>query len=218
MSRKRFNPNMYSEMGSLPVCGVYATAVAAKIDFVEAWNRFAVSKRSNWKGALYNDEILKEMRNSGVQFRRCCSVLRHQMLKNVINEKLLDRNKTYIVFTTRHVQIVQGLYVIDQGSKKNISDYRWARKRIEAIYEITNFGDDQINDPKDVIANKGNIVVPTSTPKKYSKWEIAIGGAAYYIKMGNNREQILQYLKIQGYSHNSAMTIYYNARKVLKNG
>lgn len=219
---KRFNTSLYSEIGDLPCCGVYATAVASKVDFIDAWNKYASTRRSNWKGALYNDEILKGMFDLGVRYERvndCKHYIGYPLKNLIMYSNVLDPNGVYIIFTTRHIQIVQGRNVIDQGGMFDIEKYRWNKKLVQTVYKITNFGNQTISIPRDVIENKGKVPSTTNTSeKKYSKWQITTGGAAYYIKSGNNREQILTWIKTQGYSHNSAMTIYYNARKVVKNG
>lgn len=138
-----------SEISGEPVCGVVAVAVATSKPFKYVKQRIASTHKSNWRGSMRHSEITSTIKKLGAELTRD-SELTQQYRERPLHEFvrysfLKNPNSTYLVFTTKHVQVVRSNMAVDQGGLKKIGDYRWRRKKINSIYEIKNNSDENVN-------------------------------------------------------------------------
>lgn len=132
-----------ASFSSRPVCGVLATAVAAKRPFMDAWKYYAKTKRGNWKGALQMYDILKGMKDLGAVVKKSPELTKFykgRPIKYFVANNAIDDNKVYVVTVRQHIQVVQGLNVLDQTGLNNIAKYIHARRRVEEIYVVESYG------------------------------------------------------------------------------
>lgn len=126
-------------------CGVTACAIATGISFQKSWDLHKeIGKKSNkWKGSTFNGERKKVLHKLKVDFKSTRFYTKQVIKENVIKnyelsfsaypislKNYVKRNcnglSTYIIETTKHVQVVKGGWVIDQRGAKPIDDF-WAR-------------------------------------------------------------------------------------------
>lgn len=135
-----FPTDVPSNIARLPVCGVMAVSVITKRPFQEVFNFFATQRGSRWKGSLTVVEMFDAFRFYGVKIERSIELTRayHKapINKFIHHSYLYDHESTFFVDTYKHVQVVRGNQVVDQGGIKQIGDYRWKRKRIVDIYRV----------------------------------------------------------------------------------
>ena len=99
------------------------------------------NRRANWKGSFKSSkDIIAVLEDHGVILKRLYKWQkgeRHRQLRTLVNKKLLKAEKTYVIFTTGHVQLVQRNRVYDQsGPAQEIEEY-WAKgKYVKEIYEV----------------------------------------------------------------------------------
>lgn len=127
---------------NLPICGVVASAVSTNQPIGKVYSDLAASKRGNWRGRLQIDEILQYIRRQGVELFIAYDLSEYEKdkrtLKSLIQRTMITEPETaFLVFTTGHVQVVQGRNCIDQAGVQDFMDYRWNRKKIDFdIYRI----------------------------------------------------------------------------------
>lgn len=129
---------------NMPVCGVIATSIASGRPFSEVWQYYKhASGEKSFNGGLLRSKIKTGLEHFGVGMTEFKDYPKHKCkrFKQVATYlDLLDPKVPYIIFTTKHVQILWGSYVIDQGNKKRIVDYHHRNKRVDEVYAInTNF-------------------------------------------------------------------------------
>lgn len=124
-----------------PVCGVVATALVTGKSFTETWNHYKATKKSpRWTGWLYEREIIKSLEQFNVPYEKIELKKWHKkpLLNTVVNLELMDDTNLYMVFTRKHVQLVQVGRVVDQGGCVRVHNY-WARnRRVKSMYRIDN--------------------------------------------------------------------------------
>ena len=124
-------------------CGVQAVAVVAGISLTEAFGKFRkhcnrVKRKRRWSGGtMYNERLdvldklnvkydkLVQKDKLGMLYSTCDGMTLQRFIKDVANP-----NHVYMVTTTRHVQLVYGNKVLDQGGVVDINDYWGKRKKI----------------------------------------------------------------------------------------
>ena len=117
------------------LCGVLAVAVAAGRTLGEVYRYMARRHRGNWKGSTTNVERMNALTHYGVKY------IGLSLIPNVYNVQRWARlcarpDVSYIVTTTRHVQVIRNGFVIDQQGLKIIADY-WAKgKKVISVLEI----------------------------------------------------------------------------------
>lgn len=129
-----------------PICGVVATAVVTGLPIEKVWRDYAVKHRSNWRGRLEVREILDGIKAYGVKLKYAEDYKKffydRISLKSFVQRTMIKEPETvFLVFTTAHVQVVQGRNVVDQGGLKDFMDYRWNRKKLDYfIYRVNSNG------------------------------------------------------------------------------
>jgi hypothetical protein len=117
-----------------PLCGVLAIAVVSKKTLTETYKIMARKHRSNWKGATTLPERMSALNKLGIEYDnvtfKAPISLRKWVAQNAVNDK------TYMITTTGHVQVVRNGHVIDQGGCKTIWTYTKCGKKVTNILEI----------------------------------------------------------------------------------
>ena len=125
-------------------CGVQAVAVVAGISLTEAFGKFRkhcnrVKRKRRWSGGTMYDErlvvldklnvkyekLLQQHKKNGILYSTGFDMTLQRFIKDVANP-----NHVYMITTTRHVQLVYGNKVLDQGGVVDINDYWGKRKKI----------------------------------------------------------------------------------------
>lgn len=195
-----------------PFCGVFATAVGGNVSIGTAWDYYAMTRRSNWKGALSARDICRGIDHFGGQIIRCPELsekFRGRMMKDFSHYlSLVDPKSIYLVFSTGHVQIAQGRKIIDQGGLKDFTEYRWNRKFIkEPIAKLI------IPNGVSVIKNQENIIM-TKKVSKFSRAQVIVPA-----KLSENakRKDILAHLVAElDTTWGCASTFYHRITKELR--
>lgn len=130
----------YEDISEQPVCGVIVTAIVAGTTFEQAWNYYKQSESPKWRGALAMSKITRGIRAHGVKFVNCTKLIeryRNKPFRKFLTENaLVDPLSVYVVYTNRHVQVVQGHRVLDQQGVSTNAMY-WANgRRIIGIYRV----------------------------------------------------------------------------------
>lgn len=124
------NFNYPSDAKGGPVCGVLAIAASTGTSFARVWALCAAASRGKrFKGGTIHSERLTVLGKLGAAF----DVMQ---LPRMTLQKFCDEyaqpDTTYMVTTTRHVQLVRVIdgkaYTLDQSGCKHISEYRGRRK------------------------------------------------------------------------------------------
>ena len=128
-------------------CGVQAVAVVAGISLTEAFGKFRkhcnrVKRKRRWSGGTTHDERLIVLNKLNVKYyellqkvgnrpewHNSCKIGYGMTLQRFIKD-VANPNHVYMVTTTRHVQLVYGNKVLDQGGVVDINDYWGKRKKI----------------------------------------------------------------------------------------
>jgi hypothetical protein len=124
-----------------PNCGVTAAAVATGCSFAESWNLIKTThnKRKNWRGSTYFWELDCVFNAFGLKTKLISLPVRpgrrHIQLKTLVRD-YLDPTKRYVIWTTKHVQVVRGDELIDQAGLRPVKTKGWAGKRVKKIVEI----------------------------------------------------------------------------------
>jgi hypothetical protein len=117
-----------------PICGVLAVAAVSGRSFQEVWDWMAPQMGPKWKGATDHEERARALNHFGVRFgelRRCCMPLRWFV-------RLVARpGITYMVRTTKHVQLVRDGWVMDQSGVVPAAEHWGQRKRV-TYYVVIN--------------------------------------------------------------------------------
>ena len=117
-------------------CGVQAVAVAAGKTLAETFDLFRqfsgqrIKRQRRWCGDTFYSEREKVMNALGIQYEVLPQSHTEGMTMQRFIKDVANPNHVYMVTTTRHVQLVRGSQVLDQGGVKNINDFWGKRKRI----------------------------------------------------------------------------------------
>jgi hypothetical protein len=124
------------DVKSGPNCGVTAVAVLAGVSFKTAFDfiRNHKSKSGRWRGITNHADRAAARRHFGVRFTE--RNIKDRMQLRTWVAQCMDLNKTYMVRTTGHVQIVRNHWVVDQCGARHISDFRLAKKIVTHIVEV----------------------------------------------------------------------------------
>lgn len=205
--------------GRLPICGVVATAVACNITFQQARNHIARWKGANWKGGMYDHEVVRAVNELGGNIVQDKSLtvnfIGHSIAKFVLRNWITGDGNAYLVRTGRHFQVVQGRKVVDQQGIKDISDYHFKKARVVTIYRV-----DSIPVLKDIeiIKNtdtyKKEIEVVTKKVSKFNRAKDIVRAAR---AEGMGRKDILAKLTTDlETTWNAASTFYHKILKEIK--
>lgn len=199
-------------LGKMPVCGVFATAVGGNISIGTAWDYYAAIRRANWRGALSVQDICRGIEHFGGKIIRCPELsekFRGRMMKDFSHYlSLVDIESVYLVFSTNHVQVAQGRNIIDQGGLKDFTEYRWNRKFIKGhIAKLI------IPNGVSVIKNQENIIMT----KKVSKFSRAHVIVSTMLSENSKRKDILANLVVElDTTWGCASTFYHRITKELR--
>lgn len=132
----------YADIAERPVCGVIVTAIAAGITFKEAWNYYRKSESPNWRGALAMSKITRGIKAHGVKVTNCTKLMeryRNKPFRKFLTENaLVDPVSVFVVYTNRHVQVVQGHRVLDQQGVSTNAKYWGLGRRVIGILRVDN--------------------------------------------------------------------------------
>ena len=127
------NFNLPADAKLGPNCGVTAIAASTGQSFARVWNLCAkhLTHRKRFRGGTIHSERLKVLDELGANYE----VVPHErMTLQAFCQRVARPRTTYMVTTTRHVQlvrIIEGVaYVLDQSGCKAIDEYRGRRKFI----------------------------------------------------------------------------------------
>ena len=115
-----------------PHCGVTAVAVLAKISFTQAWAEICKLARYpvNWKGSTPDPERLLILASHGV---RLTAVPCKRMALGRWTARYCQRDTTYLVVTTGHIQIVRNGMATDQTGVRLVAGSQAARKLVKTV-------------------------------------------------------------------------------------
>jgi hypothetical protein len=115
-----------------PNCGVTCVAIVAKVSFKQSWDEFRRIYRGRWNGATRQPDRERVLTKFGVKFLKLsvpgCT------LKNFVIKHSMT-GKTYMVRTSRHVQLVRDGVVFDQNGPHGLGDWR-GRKHVKDVLLI----------------------------------------------------------------------------------
>lgn len=116
-----------------PNCGVTAIAIVAGVSFNKAFAfiRDASGRAANWKGTTCIGDRRKAFHHFGIKVAEIDVPTRREgrmTLRTWIDHRA-RKGVTYMIDTTRHVQVVRDGVVTDQRGKKPIADY-WGKNKI----------------------------------------------------------------------------------------
>lgn len=150
------------DISSLPVCGVITTAIVAGVTFTEAYQYYKAREHPRWKGSLSIGDINKGIKAFGVKTslsRALTNRYSKKPFRKFLTENaLVDPYSVYVVYTNRHVQVVQGHRVLDQQGVGTNASYWGLRRHVISIYKV---------DEKTIGASKENTMNTKVT--KYSR-------------------------------------------------
>lgn len=110
-----------------PNCGVTAVAIAAGVSMSKAWNTFTANytMSSNWRGGTRHVERLKVLDQLDVTYREFKP---KRMTLTAFAAKTKGDDRTYMVTTTGHVQMVRNGQVLDQRGVVPVGKH-WGRRK-----------------------------------------------------------------------------------------
>lgn len=127
---------------AMPVCGVIATAIVSGNPFSDVWKYYkVVSEEKSFRGGLLRSKIKQGIQEFGVAYKEIKDLPNSKLrrFKQVATHlDLIDPSLAYIIFTTKHVQLLWNGWVIDQGGRKRIKDYHHRNKKVDEVYMIEN--------------------------------------------------------------------------------
>lgn len=117
------------------LCGVLAIAVITGRTLEDTFKVMARKHKGNWKGGTSESEIKSTLKGFGKDF------IEHGRPSSLIN---LERwtmyraklNKTYLVITTGHAQVIRNGYVMDQGGCRAVGLSKMKGKKVVNVLEI----------------------------------------------------------------------------------
>ena len=117
------------------LCGVLAIAVVTGKTLGEVFSFMARKHKGNWKGSTTHQERILTMKTFGVKF---IDLGVPNFLINL--ERWTKRyalpNKTYMVQTTGHVQVIRNGHIMDQGGCRLVGLSRLKGKKVVNVLEI----------------------------------------------------------------------------------
>jgi hypothetical protein len=141
--RMPVDANKHLDLAERPVCGVIVTAVAINTRFDDMWEYYREGRSKNWKGSLMISDIINGIKYHGGKLVDVPSLnprySGQPLRKLVTHTSLLSDDNVYVVFTNRHVQIIQGNMVIDQQGAVPCGDYWAARRSIISVKQLVNW-------------------------------------------------------------------------------
>lgn len=122
-------------VATLPICGVITTAIVTHRSFAEVRAYYASQKRSNWKGALYDFEIMRGIKELGAKsIRSVTTNVIGRTLKEAVRR--LDSNSVYVCFVNGHVCVIHKNKVMDQSGVVDPEKAWCARRYVWRLYEV----------------------------------------------------------------------------------
>lgn len=191
-----------------PICGVMATAVVCGLTFHETFNYFKKIKPPTWRGSLHLGEINNAINSFGTKIKKSLLYTKQFRSKRVIEfvtyVALIEPESIFVVYTRKHVLVVQGPKIIDQGG---IFDYtrkfEFSKQKIEAIFVIN----------PNVLKSE----VKEKIMKSPSKYQRSIEIIRKELQSGKSRKDILFKLSEElDTTWNAATTFYYRAKKLIE--
>lgn len=125
-------------------CGVTTVAVLAGVSFAEAWRMVGLARHRNgakvtrrWRGTSCHWDRALALSWLGFECRNV-PVPRRMTLKTWIKVSRAHPDRTYMVRTTRHAQVVKDGHVTDQNHEAcPVEDYHWRNKIVTRVDEVT---------------------------------------------------------------------------------
>jgi len=121
-------------------CGVQAVAIVAGISLTEAFGKFRkhckrVASKKRWHGGTKHEEREAVLQQLNVKYEKLVQkgssyIIGHGMTLQRFIKDVANPNHVYMVTTTKHVQLIHGNKVLDQGGVVEIQDYWGKRKKI----------------------------------------------------------------------------------------
>lgn len=207
--------DLHNNHKTAPICGVVATAVCTGLPIAQVYRDYARNYRGNWKGILPLGEILHGIRNYGVELKHAKDLdaygQNRATLKSFIQRTMItEPESVFLIFTTGHVQVVQGRNVIDQAGMVDFMNYRWNRKKID--YHIY-----RVNSNNAVIRSVNKQEIELMTTNRETKFTRATRIVADLLAKGVKRKDILAQLTTDlDTSWGSASTFYHRVIRDIK--
>ena len=116
-------------------CGVQAVAVVAGIGLPRCFRVFQetcrnIKDKPRWKGSTYYQDRIRVLNKLGIKYQELDTKHTRNLTLQRFVKDVANPNHVYMVTTTRHVQLVRGNQVLDQGGVKKIADFWGKRKKI----------------------------------------------------------------------------------------
>jgi len=110
-----------------PNCGVTAVAIAAGVSMSKAWDLFTANynKSPKWRGGTRHRERLAVLDQLNVTYREFEP---KRMTLTAFAASTNGDNKTYMVTTTGHVQMVRNGQILDQRGAVPVNQH-WGRRK-----------------------------------------------------------------------------------------
>jgi hypothetical protein len=123
-----------------PYCGVTAVAIAAGVSFECAWGALSTAHGVTqpcwpWKGTASRLTCGIALEYLGVKHREIPLTKKRMTLVRFVYDRAVP-GKRYLVFTTRHAQIVRDSLVVDQQGSAHIAAHGGRSKFVTDIIEI----------------------------------------------------------------------------------
>ena len=122
----------------LPNCGVVALSIALNKPYKEVEMFWKIRRNGNWKGRTSLLEIIEFLKINGHSTQGFRTPIERVNLRKAFQKNYFKKDSTYMVWTTRHLQVVKGGKVIDQNVEEAVhySEFWGAGKRVQFILEV----------------------------------------------------------------------------------
>ncbi|WLJ71068.1 hypothetical protein [Sphingomonas phage Kimi] len=120
----------------LPCCGVFATALAARVDFRTVWNLMAAHRKrpGAWKGRTGDKDRERAMKALGVKFR--FSRMARPVTVSRFAEFHTKPGVRYVLASNGHIMYLEAGVLSDQYESRVASEHKHARYRVVKYWEL----------------------------------------------------------------------------------
>jgi hypothetical protein len=123
-----------------PYCGVTAVAIAAGVSFERAWTALSIAHGVTrpcepWKGEATRLTCGIALEYLGIKYRQIPLPKKRMTLVRFVYDRAVP-GKRYLVFTTRHAQLVKDHLVVDQQGSAHIAAHGGRSKFVTDVIEI----------------------------------------------------------------------------------
>lgn len=118
-----------------PNCGVVAIAAALRLPYTRVWNRMRKTRHRNWRGGLYNSDVVHELRAISRRASLRWRTTPRMSLRRWVDEHTA-RDHLYIVNVTSHYVVVMNGVVMDQGGPHPYATHSSGGRRTRSFIDM----------------------------------------------------------------------------------